>query len=29
MKPAKVTVKEKERAELKAARGRVVGVGGD
>jgi len=29
MKPAKVTVKEKERAEAEAARGRPVGVGGD
>src|SRR5208283_3797375 len=29
MKPAKVTVKEKERAEAEAARSGVVGVGGD
>jgi len=29
MKPAKVTVKEKERAAEEAVRGGVVGVGGD
>jgi cytochrome c-type biogenesis protein CcmF len=29
MKPAKVTVREKERAEAETARSGVVGVGGD